>query len=226
MRRLGFASALALLVPCGLLALAPDARGQEARSDESVQRANVDTTYGRIDGDLGISVGAGASFGPSAPRAAVDLRFRYLDTAGVFLSYEDGLSATASNPRRIVAAGFELRPLFLGRWLSGRELSIARADLLIDSLGFEVGAVLQQADLQGFQASPGFQASLGLELPILPSASGPWVGLHGGVRWSDAALEGARITDDVDRALFLELTVAYHQILGAHLVDVRDVAPR
>jgi hypothetical protein len=202
------------------------ARADGARYDESVERANVDTTYGRIDGDVGVSVGAGATFGPNAPRATLDVRLRYLDTAGVFLSYEDGLSATSSNPRRVVAAGLELRPLFLARWLSGREWSVARLDLMVDSLGIEIGAFVAQPVGGAFIASPGFQASLGLEFPILPAANGPWIGLHGGARWSDEAVEGVPVASAFDRSLFLALTVSYHQVLGAHLVDVRDVAPR
>jgi hypothetical protein len=228
MRRLRVASTLACMA--AMIAVpstrATSAFGDEARTAESIQRANVDTTYGRIDGDLGVSFGLGATFGPSAPRGAADLRLRYLDTAGLFVTYEDGLSATSSDPRRLVAAGFELRPLFLARWLSGREWSLARLDLFFDSLGLELGAFLEQPVGGPFTNRPGLQASLGLEVPILPSASGPWIGLHGGVRWSDAAVEGANVTDAADRSLFLMLTVAYHGIFAAHLVDVSDVAPQ
>jgi hypothetical protein len=225
MRRLASCSLLPGLL--GVVLLPSGAAGSdEARPDASASRTNIDTTYGRVDGDLGVAFGAGATFGPSAPRAALDLRFRYLDTAGLFVSYEDGLSATSSDPRRVVAAGFELRPLFLARWLSGRELSVAHLDLFIDSLGLEIGAFFEQPTAAAFSDSPGLQASLGLELPILPRASGPWIGVHAGARWSDAALEGARVTSAADRSLFLALTIAYHEILATHLVDVADVAPR
>jgi len=216
---------LGVIAACSLSSANAVADGA-ARADESVGRANIDTTYGRIDGDVGVSVGAGATFGPNAPRAALDVRLRYLDTAGVFLTYEDGLTATSSNPRRVVAAGLELRPVFLSRWLSGREWSLARLDLFVDSVGLEIGAFVAEPVGASFVASPGFQASLGLEFPILPAANGPWIGLHGGARWSDEAIEGAPVSSAFDRSLFLALTVAYHQVLGAHLVDVRDVAPR
>src|SRR5580692_3816490 len=88
-----------------------------ARADEFSRPAYVDTTYGRVNGDLGVSVGVGATFSPSAPRGTLDLRLRYLDTVGIFGGYEDGLSATSSDPRRVLAMGFEIRPLFLARWL-------------------------------------------------------------------------------------------------------------
>jgi hypothetical protein len=227
MRRFHVASALVCVAAVALSwTRAAGADGVEARSAESVRQANLDTTYGRIDGDLGVSFGLGATFGPSAPRAAADLRLRYLDTAGLFVAYEDGIGATSSDPRRVVAAGFEVRPLFLARWLSGHEWSLAWLDLFVDSLGLELGAFLEQPVGGPFANRPGLQAGLGLELPILPSANGPWIGLHGGARWSDAAVEGASATDAADRSFFLTVTVAYHHVFAAHLVDVRDVAPR
>ena len=38
--------------------------------------------------------------------------------------------------------------------------------------------------------------------------------------------QGAPVTGPSDRALYLSLTVAWHQIFGAHVVDLRDTAPR
>jgi len=187
---------------------------------------NLDTTYGRLDGDLGLAFGAGATFGPSGPRATLDLRLRYLDTAGISCSYEDAISATGSDPRRVLAAGFELRPLFLARWLVGDEFAVPRLDLFVDSLGLELGTFFEQPSAGSFGLAPGLQASLGLEVPVLTRASGPWIAFHGGARWSDASLEGQPITASHDRALFLSVTLAYHQTFGAHLADIRDTAPR
>ena len=77
----------------------------------------TDASDGRIDGDLAVAVGAGATFGPRDPRAALDLRFRYLWTVGAFATYEDGpLVGAAAEPRRVFATGLELRPLFIARW--------------------------------------------------------------------------------------------------------------
>src|SRR4051812_22937377 len=79
-----------------------------------------DTSHGRIDGDLSASAGLGATFGPRGPRAAADLRLRYLWTAGIYVTYEDGpLFGSAAEPRRVFGTGLELRPLFLARWLQG-----------------------------------------------------------------------------------------------------------
>ena len=220
-------STQALLVAGVTLAALPVLLGEtSARADDSLRPPNMDTTYGRVDGDLGVSFGVGATLGPSAPRGTLELRLRYLDTVGIFGEYEDGLSRDASNPMRLFGAGFEIRPLFLARWLSGRELGVSWVDLLIDSLGFELGAFCEQPVGAAVENRPGLQASVGLELPILPRASGPWIGLHGGVRWSDATLEGESPVEPLNRSVFLAMTLAYHQIFAAHLVDAADVAPR
>jgi hypothetical protein len=180
-----------------------------------------------MDGDVGLVAGLGMAVGPHDPRGAVDLRARYLEVAGLFFTYEDGsIFGGGANPVRVLAGGLELRPLFLGRWLTGRELGIPRVDLMIDSLGLEIGAMFAQAPAGSFGERPGLQVGFGLEIPLLERASGPWIGLHGGLRWSDAVLEGGPIRDASDRAAFLSITLAWHQIVGAHAVDVNDRAPR
>ena len=187
----------------------------------------ADSTYGRIDGDASVVVGAGVALGPRDPRAALDARLRYLDTVGVFVTYEDGrLFGSGADPSRVLAGGLELRPLFLGRWLKGMELGHPRADLLLDSFGIELGGFLAQPAGGSFGQRPGLQVGLGLELPVSGSASGLWIGLHGGLRWSDAALSGDELRGPSDRAAFLAITASWHQFFGAHVVDVRDTAPR
>jgi hypothetical protein len=216
----------AALVLTGLVFLPMVSTAEEGRrAEESIQKANLDTTYGRIDGDVGFVMGVGATFGPSTPRGVVDLRLRYLDTAGIFGFYEDGFGG--SDPRRAFGGGVEIRPLFLSRWLEGDELSSAWFDLLIDSLGLELGAFFDEPLGTGFSTRPGLQASLGVEVPVLGRATGPWIGLHGGIRWTDAALQGQNpAMGPPSRSGFLAVTIAYHRIFSAHLVDANDVAPR
>jgi hypothetical protein len=189
--------------------------------------AGPDTTYGRIDGDFSASVGLGATLGPRAPRAAADVRLRYMWTAGIFATYEDGpLFGGSSDPRRVFATGIEIRPLFLARWLQGLESGHPRLDLSIDSLALELGAAFVEPPGRPFGSRPGLQAGLGLQLPVLPRASGPVIGLHGGARWSDATLAGNDALGPSDRSLFLLVTVAWQQVFGAHVVDMGDRAPR
>lgn len=208
---------LAVLVALVLVLAPAGARAGGAPGDEP------DATHGRFAGDLGVVGSVGATFGPRAPRATVDLRLRYLSTAGVFVTYEDGpLVGSTAEPRRALAFGFELRPLFLGRWGTDRETGNARVDLLVDSLALELGAVFVQPEGARFGARPGIQTGLGAELPIFASASGPLIGVHGGVRWSDAALSGGPLDGPSDRALYLTVSVGWQQIFGAHVVDLGD----
>ncbi len=186
-----------------------------------------DTSDGRIDGDVSASIGVGATFGSRGPRAAADLRLRYLWTAGAFVTYEDGpLFGSSSEPRRAFATGLELRPLFLVRWLQGLETGNAYVDMTIDSFGLELGAVFAQPEGTSFGSKPGLQAGIGVQIPVLPHATGPVIGLHGGARWSDSALGGRTIEGPSDRALYLLVSVAWQQVFGAHIVDLGDRAPR
>jgi hypothetical protein len=186
-----------------------------------------DTSDGRIDGDVSASVGLGATFGARGPRAAADLRLRYLWTAGAFVTYEDGpLFGSSSEPRRVFATGLEVRPLFLVRWLQGLETGNAYVDMTIDSFGLELGAVFEQPEGRSFGSKPGLQAGIGVQIPVLPHATGPVIGFHSGARWSDSALGGRTIEGPSDRALYLLVTVAWQQVFGAHIVDLGDRAPR
>lgn len=184
-----------------------------------------DGAHGRIDGDMAVEIGVGASFGPRSPRAVADLRFRYLSMAGVFVTYEDApLVGSHSDPKRAVATGVELRPLFLGKWLTGRYSGNPYLDLTLDSLSLELGAVFLQPDGASLGSKPGLQAGIGIELPIFPAATGPFVGLHGGARWSDAALSGGPMAGPSDRALFLNVVLAWQQVFGTRVVDLGDPA--
>ena len=197
-------------------------RASTAQADDA-----TDTSYGRIEGDLSGSLGIGATFGARGPRAAADFRLRYLWTAGVFATYEDGpVFGSATEPRRAFATGIELRPLFLARWLQGFETGNGYVDLTIDSFGLELGAVFAEPVGRSFGSRPGLQAGLGLQIPVVPHATGPVIGVHGGVRWSDAALAGRPIEGPTDRALYLLVTFAWQQAFEAHLVDLGDRAQR
>lgn len=181
-----------------------------------------DASHGRIDGDLAVALGAGATLGPRAPRATADLRFRYLQTAGIFATYEDGPLLGDAEPKRAFATGVELRPLFIARWLQGWESGKPYLDLTLDSIGIELGAVFMQPEGARLGSKPGLQAGLGFEVPLFPRATGFFVGFHGGARWSDATLGGSAISTAADRSLYLSMTISWQQIFGAHVVDLGD----
>ncbi len=187
----------------------------------AARHAAADTTYGRIDGDMAIRGALGVVAGARGPRGAADLRLRYLQSAGIFLTYEEGFGGDAA-PARVLAGGLELRPLFLGRWLTGHELGSPRVDLLIDSLALELGAFAAQPPGRGFASVGGLSFGLGLEFPLLPRASGPLLGVHATLRWSDGALSGADPSTPEQRAFVVSFVVAWQQIFGGHAVDVGD----
>jgi len=201
--------------------------GAQPAIASAAEGRGADGLYGRFDGDLAIAAAAGATLGPRGPRATGDLRLRYLSTAGIFASYEDGPAiGSSADPRRVLALGLELRPLFLARWATDREIGSPRLDLFIDSLGLELGVAFTQPEGARFGARPCLQLGLGVELPIFPRASGPFVALHGGARWSDAALSGGPTSGPGDRALYLTIAIGWQQLFGAHVVDLGDRAVR
>ncbi len=187
-----------------------------------------DATFGRIDGDLALRAGAGVTFGPRAPRALVDVRLRYLQSAGFFVTYEEGFGG--SSPTRLLATGLELRPLFLGRWLQGLELGSPYPDLFFDSFAFEVGAFFAQprteSGSQSFGDRYGLQFGIGLEVPLLPRASGLFVSTHFGIRWDRRTLGGDEPATADDRSLYFSVLLTWQQIFGSHTVDLGDETPR
>ena len=186
-----------------------------------------DAVEGRVSGDVCLVAGAGASVASRGARAEGELRLRYLETAGMFAAYEDAVaSRSSSEPHRVLSGGFEFRPLFLYRWLRGFETRHGYADLTIDSLGLELGAFLSAPSGAPTVFSPGFQLGLGIEVPLVPTATGLWLGVHGGIRWGDRALAVGSTRDPDDRSAYLTLTAAWHQVLRTHIVDVTDEAPR
>src|SRR5215470_4548251 len=90
------------------LAYEPPPRVLPSGEDASRPSSERDTTYGRIDGDLSVVAGVGVAVGPRSPRAAADLRFRYIETAGIFATYEDGKAfGDSADPVRVLAGGIE-----------------------------------------------------------------------------------------------------------------------
>ena len=201
-----------ILVAAALLALPADA---------IIDDKKVDGSHGRFEGDVAVVVGAGVTIGPRAPRGTLDLRLRYLSSAGVFATYEDGFGGSV--PRRALALGLEVRPLFLARWGTNRELGTRpRLDLVIDSIALELGALFSEPEGTKFLGRRGLQAGIGVVFPFLERASGPFFAAHGGCRWSDNALGGGPLEGAADRALFLTLEVGWQQLFGGHVVDLGD----
>lgn len=117
--------------------------------------------YGRFDGDLVLALDVGAGVHASgAASMSGHARARYLDSAGLVLGAERELDEGATH----VVGAVEVRPLFLMRFFLDLEIGDAWLDLLIDSLGLELGATWARAgeDDDGIALLVGG----GIEVPI------------------------------------------------------------
>lgn len=119
-------------------------------------------------------------------------------------------------------------------WSSGRSFSCggcrgSRRATATSNIGDRLARPRARRGLRAardtFGSRPGLQAGVGLQVPVLPNATGPVVGIHAGVRWSDAALAGRAIEDPSDRSLYLLVTIAWQQAFKAHVVDLGIARP-
>jgi hypothetical protein len=171
------------------LALSTQARAQDG-----------DGAYGRLDGDLALSAGVNGGVvlddrvHPAVTgSASLELRARILDSGGLFAA---GEWRPEGDSRVIV--GVDLRPLFLARFLLGLETGMQWFDLLLDSIGVEVGAAVGPFDHDlGVSLAIGF----GLDVPLyLPPRTSGGVFLRLGARYVtasalDQAAPGGGTTD-------------------------------
>jgi hypothetical protein len=97
-----------------------------------------DGAYGRLDGDIDLSVSAfggtrdGAGWIVGAAAQAL-----YLSTAGLYALFD---AAPSGDRGRALGIGVTLRPLFLPRWGSDLERGPAWLDLSLDSIAIDLGA--------------------------------------------------------------------------------------
>ncbi|XYI01832.1 hypothetical protein ACMHYB_19540 [Sorangium sp. So ce1128] len=187
----------------------------------STGRAESDGAYGRLDGDLELRAGAGASYAAGGPALCARGAAVYLETAGLYAHYIDALGAEGSPVARSIAGGVFLQPLFLARYASDLERGPPWLDLFMDSVALGVGSFWEAPPGAGIAPEPGLELSLSLDVPLLGRATGPFLGLRGALRWRGPELAGADSPRDAQRAL-LSVTLSWHHILRVHLVDAGD----
>jgi hypothetical protein len=143
-------------------------------------RASGDGAYGRFDGDLDLGFGAGMSAGFGSGDLGVGLRTtaHWYSTVGLFVGYSE--SIRKRHVERRGGAGIELEPLFLLRWSEALERGPALLDLTLDSLSLGVGYFLLEPVGRGFGSRRGLELSMGLGLPLLGTAGGPWLEARAG----------------------------------------------
>jgi hypothetical protein len=183
---------------------------------------DADGSYGRIEGDLLFVGEAGAAITTQGPQLETHVGLLYMSTAGPYFRYVESFGDDNAAFDRVLAAGLELRPLFLGRYALDLAQGPPHLDLFVDSLALIIGAQWEAPLGRGFESLPGLELGASIEVPLLPSASGPYLGLLGLARFGNAELVGTGNRDFLERGASLVFTLAWHQVFDAGLVDIRD----
>jgi hypothetical protein len=191
-------------------------------------RAEPDGLYGRFDGDLLAVVGAGAAVEREGPRLLTYASLTYLSTAGVYARYADALTDESTSRARSIAAGIELRPVFLARWGLDLERGPAWLDLLVDSIAIDLGAygILGGAPREAATAreplGPSFEAAFSIEAPLLGDADGPYVGAQAVARLPSQRLGAfAPPANLIEDGAMIGIVLTWHALFDAGLVDAR-----
>jgi len=201
-------------LPLGLLPAAGDARAQE------------DGVYGRLDGDVLLVGEAGCAVADGGPSLLAGARALYLSTAGAYARYIEGFDRASLATDRSIAVGIEMRPLFLARFAQDWERGPAHLDLLLDSFAIDVGGFMWSPPGGALRTIPGLEVAAGFEVPFLPEATGPRLGAMGALRVShgDTGAPGGEHLDARASAVFI--TLSWHQIQDAGIVDAGDALVR
>ncbi len=139
----------------------------------SVRAQFEPSIHGRLDHDMVLTgaLGGGVVLNDRVHpdptgSVSIELRARLVDMAGLMLAAE---WRPEGDSRIILAA--DVRPLFLARWILGASLHRAYLDLLLDSIGIDLGAAFGPLD-------PDFGVALvigfGVDVPLYigPHADG------------------------------------------------------
>jgi hypothetical protein len=181
-----------------------------------------DGAYGRLDGDLNLSIGAGVAVAAGAPALAARTSAVYAEIAGIHLGYADALGQPAALVDRSIAAGVTLKPLFWGRFANALENGPARIDLFIDSFVLEIGAFWAAPRGLDLVVDPGLEIAAGFGFPILADATGPFVELRAAMRYRREDLAGTALADAGERGAMLTVTLAWHHVVAVHIADAGD----
>lgn len=201
----------------GAITVALSLLGARAQADEG------DGAYGRLDGDLLLSAGAGVALQEGSPGMVVQAAGLYLAMVGPVLRYTESFGADDARHDRSLAVGLELRPLFLGRLGLDLERGPARLDLLLDSFALTLGS-FWHSERGAFAATPGLELGAGISFPVMPRIDGPAVGITGLLRFRDDDLSRRSAEGLVEQGSVLLFTLSWQGMLDAGLVDARTSA--
>lgn len=167
-----------------------------AGSSASARAQDGDGVYRRLDTDATLSLGVGgglvlprdARAEGRAAAALVEARLRIVDAAGPVVAYR-----WSGDVGGYLALGVELRPLWPMLWLLDKPTGVEWLDLLVQSLGLELAAVVlplgQPAELdidRGVALSVGVALEIPLVVPTRLRGANRGVFLRLAARWVDA----------------------------------------
>src|SRR5260221_11028173 len=98
----------------GLLTTRPVSGSAETKDAEVGGRPDspqADGFYGRFDGDLDLSAAVGGSLVRGGSGLSAVMRIFFLETAGMYVGYDDALGHATAAPSRSFAIGVGIRPL-------------------------------------------------------------------------------------------------------------------
>ena len=169
--------------------------------------------YGRFEGDLDLGLGLGVEAAGGHVAGASRLSLHYFSMAGITAGYTDAIGGEAG-VERTVSVGIDLRPTFVPRWALNLEHGPGVVDLTLDSISVGMAAFWSTPRGRSFGDERGFEGSLGLGVPLLGTASGPWLEARGVARWADPGGRGDG--GAVGAGLFV---LSWHALLESWLVS-------
>jgi len=189
----------------GVLLISASELGSRSAAAHWPPAPESDGVYGRLRGDTDASLKLGGLISHSRLSASLGASAHYYSLLGITGDYSESLDGDAVQLRSF-SVGTELRPLFLPRWLLGQEHGPAWLDLTLDSVCVGFGAYFSRAAAP-FEHSRGVWMSLGVGIPVLGHASGPWLEVRELRRWPDHEMN----SPEAHNALLLYLS--WHELV-------------
>ncbi len=181
---------------------------------------DVGGVYGRLGGDLVLSVEALGAFqtSDSGEHGAVSVaaRARYLEMTGLALGYDRAFAPTR---RDALWLAVDFRPAWLARFTNDLEQGPRWLDLLLDSIGIELGAAwVRPGETLGRGGGFGFVLGGGAELPLVWSR-GDGLMLRVGARWISARTWDAQGTGGGDGSVELGVGLVLRTLVRTGLLS-------
>jgi len=145
-----------------------------------------DGVYGRFTGTVTFVPEIGVAREHSSWAPLFGVRAYYLSSIGLVADYADGRVWPFDRPSKhaVTDIALEARPLFLIRWPENWEQGPSWLDLTVDSFSLGLGGFWDRnTDTEADRRGP--EALVGVGVPLLGYALGPWLSGQSTFRWGD-----------------------------------------